>query len=72
MRNAETVLGIIQERSHEGDPLWTQLKASVNGIGSLESYVTRKSVMRSSEGGRGKVPIRVTRCGLPYVRRGTH
>jgi hypothetical protein len=58
MRNAETVLGIIQERSHEEIQ---QLKAGIHGIGSLESYVTWKRSRVVRRGVIGKVPAKATR-----------
>jgi hypothetical protein len=51
MRNADTVLGIIQDRGHSVRSLrWTRVLEQE----SLESHVTRKAVMRGSEEGRWK------------------
>ena len=53
MRDAETVLNIIRDRGQRGLlPLERSSRKLENG--SPESYVIRKSVMRSSEGGRRK------------------
>jgi hypothetical protein len=50
MRNADTVLGIIQNRGSVWSLRWTRALEQE----SLESHVIRKAVMRGSEEGRWK------------------